>query len=767
MECIFFVIYHCIQEELEEGGGGENRISLLCEQIIDKMKEFYQMKDKESKKGGNKMETTGTSLMMMNTSLGGAGGGVGKSDAGGIGSSSDGNTNTTSGGVSGVVGAGISSVISGIINITDQYNNIYEILNEQSMITILVDISILLSYFKLNEIFQMCILDMIGIEKLYEQQLISMYLFNSIADNLHITFDKTYFKARRKKNIIDYIPSKRIFILLNYRDKFLKSELPNELLSKFRYSLEQLVRYSNKEIGNELNIKNNKKLSSNTNKIPTSSLNELKNREMQRMYLIHLLRVEITCMSRIPPSNMPTLELINLLISKCFHVDKNIAKESKNLLISLLRTRPSMRVSITEEMAKYLLQFLFDYNLEVLIRFGLHILYEFFKHWNDPYVLHTLEPDTNYIDIDIRNRKIFSASLFEAVSLVLLTSTSIGIRSDAVKLLYSIEKLNSQLPFHIAEPGIRLYSIIQHYDYKLKYLSSSSSSNPYLHQFLVHDSVHYFSSSTAAPSPSSQTPSPSSPAPSPSSSSSATSSASSGSDEDKRSFLYVALHCSDDDQIQWSKALGSFIHNIRLHSHRAISICFCLLIDRIKYLTPLFLPPFCKKAQNQKTKELDPPTLNRYLILWRNSVLLACSIGDGDISTFAATSGLLSGIFFFSLFLSFSSLSSSSSSPLFPLFLLFLLSFLFPPPLSSLSPSSPSSLPLPISFSFFTFLLFPHLTISPLLHSSFSSFIHPFAPPSSLFPPFLLPIFFPFFFFHFFCLSPIGRPPIPSFLLLS
>ena len=559
-------------------------------------------------------------------------------------------------------------------------------------ISILIDLGVYLSTFKTESIYQMVVLDLIGVDKSIEQQLIGLQLFNKIADNLHITFDKTYsFIRRRFFDIMDSIPTRRIYPITHSRESVgSKSNLSDKLIKSFRHGLEQLLRYADKEVGSILK--------SSKNAIEPSVTKE-------KYHLFELFRVAITCISRIPPANMTTSELIYLLVSKCFHYDYKLAEESKNLLIALLKTRPSMRVAIVEELAKYILNFSDDNA--ILLKFGLHLLREFFIYWNDSFIINVLEPDTNYIDIDIRNRNVFSASLFEAVGIVLLTSTSVGIRSEAIKLLFTIQKLNNQLPFNIAERGIRVYTVIERYEAVI--LPNFNDLYPFYDKnSLFHNDLQQGLSSNSSSASQTSTTSSSTPSTSPSSSGSST--------VNFKSFKSLAVECRDGDQIEWAHCLGKLIENIRIKCHRAVSIAFCMLCDRLESLSSYFLPAFCKKDGRIVTR---PHSINisysqksENLCLWRNTVLLACAIGDGDQSVFAASFGLLSGNYSSP----FPSIFPSFPLSLFPILLLYQPLFLFslhsplihPPPLPSfLSLSLPPPLPSSILSLESIFLLSP------------------------------------------------------------
>ena len=497
------------------------------------------------------------------------------------------------------------------------------------LITCWTDIAVLFSLYHPDG-FTWFILDSMGNSNPIQKNLIAMNAFNIIADHYHLTFDKTYLYVKRDFASIPSCRRISIATAFNSNDSKIIREFDDEILLKFRHSLHMVLRWTDEQVGGFWKMSKTKKL----------LIKEIVPKE--KLPLIEVLYIALSCISRVPPANTKSLGLIEFLILKYFHIDQNVSKQSRALLISFIKFRPIMRVSVTEILSKMIVNFPCDDALS--IRCGLDLLQEFFMIWRDVEYLYEVDSDMKYIDIDIRKRKVFRASLYEAVGLVLLCSTYIGIRSDAIKLLEVIRSLNKELPVHIAEPGVRLLSVIERYENHI------INHDEDLYGKYFEKSIHSQCNHT----------------------------------NDVKNFKELAMKCSDDIQSSWAHCLGKLIRFCRIKSHRAVAIAFSFLTPKIESLTQYFIPNTFKdlsintinigKREQQSSLSLNnnnslnisnlssssslshsTTTTNsssilsssnitkkdENILLWRNYVLLTCAIGSGDDVMFASEAGIL------------------------------------------------------------------------------------------------------------------------------
>lgn len=507
-------------------------------------------------------------------------------------------------------------------------------------IDVLVDIGILITLFQPEIGTRLFILDLITIDKSPEQQIIGMLIFNCIADLQHITFDKEYVSLPRKPDFITQLPTIRYFSIESLKCTYFKDDTiisPEHLLS-FRHCLEQLISWLDPIVCGPSTIIQ----ASNHNSTICDVISK------DKLPLVDVFRTILSSISRVPPANLKMSQLIELLVSKCFHIDLGIIKESKKLLISCMKYRSVLRIEITECMAKFILAFSEDNA--IAIRFGLNFLQELFSYWRDMDYLFYPDSDTQYIDIDIRKRTVFCASLYEGVALILLCSTYIGIRRDAIKLLDSVRTLNKELPPSIAEPGIRLLNVIERYAESITFydedpiiaiLDRSTVPSSYntsdggddssasILSFINSSSARYIATSASTLYNNRYN--------------------ILNSNDSLLPFRELAMDNSND--MRWTNCLGKLIHRCHVKCPRSVAIAFSLVCPFLERLTQFFLPQSFRteKLRLSNTSKSFADTLlqtaykSENIVLWRNFVLLALSIGGGDETIFAARAGLLSG----------------------------------------------------------------------------------------------------------------------------
>ena len=503
-------------------------------------------------------------------------------------------------------------------------------LNDES-IAILVDIAHLLFYFhKKDLVFHNFVIQMlhpdfnhefvlllifkiifIYFNKIIRRITIGLKTFIAIADDLHITFDNTYIYSRRKTYTFANTVSRRNYSLKSVTaGRYQKNPLDKNLISCFQVSLEQIFRMVDSQVGNHLQY----------NQLRNESLAKDKDKST----LIDLLHTLITTFSRIPPVNMQTSELITVLIKYSFHIDSKICKEARILLVNLIKTRPSLRVAIVEEIGKFILSIPED--SPTLIRSSLSILTEFFTQWCDPVVIGVLEPDTENIDQSIQSRKFFQVPLFEGLGLVLLCSPYPGIRSDALKLLSSIKNLSQELPNDVCKK-VDHFVIKEMKTKKEELLKMEKDPNNTF-------------PNVVPKTESSQTYS---------------------------SIRDLIVSCSKGEQEEMGHLLGKLGKFLLTKCTESLGVAFsivcvyyyksifliCLLINvlskkifsKIEALTPTIIgkQKSNNAAFNQKREGVTP----EQIILWRNYVTLALSIGSDNKAEIALEAGYIIRIFFF------------------------------------------------------------------------------------------------------------------------
>lgn len=324
-------------------------------------------------------------------------------------------------------------------------------------IPIMVDLVFLICIFDIKYAFPNFILPMLSPDASMELQIVGMRTFNAIADNTHITFDKTYAFIKRPFLRNDYRRSIHTDLRLQeYSSRSLN--IQESVLNTFQGALCNVIQHANSQIGNFLRH--------------TARGNDLSAKPEQFMY-IDILATGITCISRVPPSGMFTCDLIQFLVYKSFHIHNRIADEARLLLLALIRTRPALRISIVEELGFFILNI--PEENTTLIRSAVSYLIELIITWYDPLALNAREVDLDYIDDTVSNRILFNASFFEGISLLLLCSSSVHVRNVAYNLLVEVDTLNKVLPHSISEQGLRVLQVIEKYELELMRLHSLNS----------------------------------------------------------------------------------------------------------------------------------------------------------------------------------------------------------------------------------------------------------------------------------------------------
>lgn len=511
----------------------------------------------------------------------------------------------------------------------------------------LIDLVFLICIFDIKYAFPNFILPMVSPDSSVELQLIGLQTFNQIADSTHLTFDKTYAYVKRPNNSVH--DNYRRSVHTNFRlEEFGSSSLnlQESMLESFRMALGKVLQnvdhlignfYQRSKMDNYNSSSSSSIFSSNhhhhsisaaaTTLIPGVQSSSIKQQDAKNNYLLEILRVGILSVSRIPPNGYSTKELIQFLINKSFHIDLRIASEAKSLLLSLIRTRPVLRSTIVEEAGKLLL--LIPEENTHLIRLVAAFLIDILVTWYDPLALNAREVDHDFIDSDVYNRSLFSASLLEGISLVLLCNPSVHVRNVAFNILHEITILNKVLPSHNAERGIRVLQVFEKYEkevLRIHYEAYGSSA------------CHY------------------------------------------SSIEEIIVGCSEGDQEEWARCLGSLILFSRQENVRAIYVAFSLICTRMESLTNLFFSTSkqqqsqsqsqaqqVQQLQSQQSQLQTQSSINNItlssvaatnhnqslkkdlstgkdeavddLILWRNFLVLSTAVAQGESSIFVSEFG--------------------------------------------------------------------------------------------------------------------------------
>ena len=575
--------------------------------------------------------------------------------------------------------------------------------------------------------------------------MIGLITFNKIADRINLTFDKTYAYSGRQPNSIQATHSRRSLVIIKLRKQLNHTKnIPIiEDIEKYRSVLGQLLKSVDSQIGQYLQINS-------TNKFLTDILNK------EKLALIDVLYEIISSISRIPPLYYTTVEMIQFLINKSFHMDPRISKLSKSLLFSFIQSRPSLRVIIIEELCKFITQ-ITDQHIDCSIQFirsTISLLIECLIKWNNPLVIHSSEIDFDYLDQSINHRDKFSLSVLEGFSLIALCNSSIHVRNDVFKLLNEINLLYHFLPDHLIAENDRnkltIINIIEKYEFHLMKNNLKNLNSFYSH----HGSSNAFSQFNSSNNTSSST------------SSNLQFQYSSNfhqmknnyfnytqfppnSNSNQRnftnysSFEQIIAACSEGEQEEWSNCLANLINKLRIEDSNSIFICFSLICIKLENLTSSVLlnssssSNFNKRSdksnliQKRDFSAVNLKSLSDHFITWKNFILSAFSISDPDlhhpfISTFNQSPAGIFPLFFFFFFYLFLFFYFSLSLPLGPPLTIFLPSILSLPHFSS-APFSPFSLSSlyyfsPSSFLQHLFFLLSFLFLSapslPLYYSS-------------------------------------------------
>lgn len=153
--------------------------------------------------------------------------------------------------------------------------------------------------------------------------------FNEIADHLHISFTNAYlFQNLLHSADVVELPTLRKQFLSCMRREVRVGTVKNEELLQFRAGLEKLLRTLDSQVGNLLQY---------------NVSAEVASKENLRNPLIPVLRTTITCINRIPPTNIPTAELYNLIIKYSIHISPSVCIQAKKLLLALFKAHPRTR----------------------------------------------------------------------------------------------------------------------------------------------------------------------------------------------------------------------------------------------------------------------------------------------------------------------------------------------------------------------------------------------------------------------------------------
>ena len=234
---------------------------------------------------------------------------------------------------------------------------------------------------------------------------------------------------------------------------------------------------------------------------PSTSTAVISNNHSLNKILFQLLKHSIYSLHHFLPYNIEFNEFIFILAKLCFHIDKEIRIQSKELLFSILKSKPMLRNEVVLNYSIFLLTIPSDQYL--YLRKSLSILNELLLIWCDPKILKLIDPDQYSDEFKIKTKfqKRFPLPQIESIILILLTSPNLYIRNDCYFILKSLKKLNDFLPSSIKAQSIPLFYLIQ--ENQAKILKNIKEKNKNLHSFYTSTSSTSFSSSSPSSSGSS------------------------------------------------------------------------------------------------------------------------------------------------------------------------------------------------------------------------------------------------------------------------
>ena len=433
-------------------------------------------------------------------------------------------------------------------------------------VEVFVDIASLVSVYRLDYSLNNFVLQAVNAsDSNYERIVIGLKTFNAIADRLGISYDKTLLRF-----ILDNEHSIRN---QSYRKESLyrrietthsRSNMSEEALQSFRKSLEQLICFLDLQVGEMLLWNSN-----------------LKSINQETQSLFSLLSESISCIRRVPPSNFTPSKLFSLISKYSMHIDEQVRREAQQLLIGILTSRESIRGTLIEEYTKFLLS-IPDGATQYIIK-SANFLLELLNTWYDPVVIHTVEVDTECMDLSQAKQR-FPSFILEAAGLILLCSNFVSVRTIGLEILQTTRRANEGLPREVSEmvPSIMMVIdsnsdlILQNMCFDLTEVSRLSSS------FLLKKNEKNYTGWKV---------------------------------ED-----YLKGNVSSDElQLDWTRCLGEIMRTISKNCSNSTTVAYSLIYDRIESKTNLLLT----------SKRVDPGFME-HLIQWRNFCVILFGSGEGD-----------------------------------------------------------------------------------------------------------------------------------------
>ena len=330
---------------------------------------------------------------------------------------------------------------------------------QSKCISVITDISSLISFFHLDYIVKHILLSPFPHTEYFERSFIALQTLYQITERLAIIFVLT---KHSFDNIESVLFSNRRAIALRKLRETSKGSLSDETLKPIQQSLGELLLFIDQQIGSYLTFKTTDGLlsgvggTSNNNLDSHSSKSSLKDVKDKTIYY-DFLSLLIQCFFKVTPLGISSRKFFSLIVKYCFHVDKNIKSRSIQLLNDVMKTRPAFRGLLIDELVSFI-NSIPDTDISNL-HSATQFLNELIVMWQDPTVIHQLDTDLDSFGMEDRNLP-FPVFRVEALGLVLLCNRNSAIRSDAYNILENSKKLTDCQPSELSKSTTRIFSII-------------------------------------------------------------------------------------------------------------------------------------------------------------------------------------------------------------------------------------------------------------------------------------------------------------------
>ena len=449
-----------------------------------------------------------------------------------------------------------------------------------------VDIVSLLSIFRLDYCVKNFVHDAVNTnDSNYERILSGMKIFNAMADRCAVSFDKTNLIGEIDDEISnnnDYSRRKQSLNRVNYTIKK-PSNLSTEDINRFRNELEQILLLVDSQVG-DLLLYNQPQ----DRKYTDYEIARVKYLPKERQPLILLLRTCIDCIRRVPPATIEISKIIQMLSKYCFHLDTEVRSQAREVLLGILKTKPTYRPVLIEVFAAFLIKM--PENQEIYIHKGVEILLELLASWHDPVVLNAVDPDLDFFVIPGKTPNMFPSGVLEGAALTLLCNMNTMIRSDALSILEWTKRVNEGLPRNICDPTPGVNMILLENE---KEILSRINNDPTLLSAETMDSLlppNIFS-------------------------------------------LHSILISQNTDELQTSiaRCIGEIVRAIRPNCNRSLQVAFTFAQDKLEQILNSIII---------NAKRADTPGFIEQLILWRNYCTIvggSGSLGSDGLAKITAT----------------------------------------------------------------------------------------------------------------------------------